>query len=125
MLPTEILENCTNVKTISTSVMVRVQSAFYAKLTAHLDAVRQSAFEPEPSEAVAKLSLLDAQALALAPRIEIGQVQPGGITDAEVQQLAGYLLKAYIGYFEAYARAQFPDPSTAAIAAMHRFNLMF
>lgn len=123
MLPTEILDNRTDKQTIATSVMIRIQVAFHEKINAFLASQPPASLALGHKDLSVSLNRLEVQQLAQAPHIEIGQV--GGITDEEAVQLADYLLKAFLGYFEAYTAAKFPDPSKAALAAMHRFNLVF
>lgn len=123
MLPTEILDNRTDKQTIATSAMIRIQVAFHEKITAFLASQPPASLALGHKDLSVSLNRLEVQQLAQAPHINIGQV--GGVTDEEVEQLAAYLLKAFLGYFNAYAAANFSDPSKAALTAMHQFNLSF
>lgn len=122
MLPTDILNHCTDKQVIRNSAAVRVQVAFYAKVEALvLSLPAPLTLGHSRNDSAIDLNRTELQALAMAPRIEIGQT----LTDDEVDQLGDYLLKAFMGHVHAYQAANFPNPSKAALAAMHRFNLMF
>jgi len=123
MLPTTILDHLTDKQTIRASASMRIQAAFLTKLTKFVVLPSPASSGLETRERGIRLSHQEAQELALAPRIEVGQ--PGGITDEEADQLGAYLLKAFQGYHEAYTSSEFPDPVKAATCAMRRFILSF